>query len=161
MNTPKMSSAYITNTSTQFIPRIFRKNGVISPYEADDIHRHPLGKQPCGDQPRGSPERWENAQGSSIREKTCSIKKENHGSRRIDTDQRVVEILFWIFFRGHGRTRSKWDRSPCLFIRVYPRSFAGKMGSFQSGYLHFAPVVVRILLFPHGGTLGKCTEVVR
>jgi hypothetical protein len=30
MKTPKMSSAYITSTITQFIPSILRKNGVIS-----------------------------------------------------------------------------------------------------------------------------------
>lgn len=41
----------------------------------------------------------------------------------------------------------------CLLVRVYPRSFAGKMGSFQSDYLHFAPVVVRILLVPSVRTL--------
>ena len=29
MNTPKIRSPYITKTSTQFIPRIFLRNGVI------------------------------------------------------------------------------------------------------------------------------------
>ena len=28
------------------------------------------------------------------------------------------------------------------FIRVHPRPFAGRIGSCQSGYLHFASVVV-------------------
>lgn len=75
-----MSSAYITNTSTQFIPRIFRKNGVISSYETDDIHRHTLGKQPCGDHCRIARKPGKYA-GFLHKGENLFDKKENHDQR--------------------------------------------------------------------------------
>ena len=45
MKTPKINSPYITSTSTQFIPRIFLKNGVIAGSSATIGTRSPVARR--------------------------------------------------------------------------------------------------------------------